>query len=68
VIERVVYRRGKVRSGFAADTIATQVSATKLRIAVLPNGGWPSSRSIADIQFDIDAIAGGALSAIGASS
>lgn len=67
VLERVVYRRGAIRTGFSPDSTATQVTATKLRISVLPVGGWPSARSIAEISFAIDAVAGGVLSDAGAS-
>lgn len=67
-IERVVYRRGELRRGFEAASSVEQVTATKLRLTVLPNEGWPSRLSVTDIEFDVDAVAGGAISDEAASS
>lgn len=67
-IERVVYRRGVFRAEFASASNAEQVTPTKLRLSILPNEGWPSFESVAAIEFDVDAIAGGGLSDEAASS
>ncbi len=67
-LERVVYRRGALRPGFVINSAAEQVTATKLRLTVLPSLGWPSFTSIAEIEFDVDASAGGAISDEEASS
>lgn len=66
--ERVVYRRGLIRAGFTAESDVEQVTATKLRLTVLPDEGWPSLRALTAIEFDVDAIAGGELSDEAASS
>ncbi len=65
--ERVVYRRGSFRGGFAAVS-TSEIDGTILRLSILPDYGWPSYAAIEDITFDIDAVSGGALSDIGASS
>lgn len=72
-IERVVYRRGAFRRGFAAASFLEVVSATVFRFHCIPNTAWRASSTniLDDIAFDVD-VAGGdptlSLSPIGASS
>lgn len=61
-LERVVYRRGRLRPGFELGSAAQQVTATKLRLTILPDRGWPTFSAVAAIELDVDAIAGAALS------
>jgi hypothetical protein len=69
--ERVVYRRGAFRRGFAAQSFA-EIDGDVLRLHCIPDTVWPASSAnvLDDISFDVDSVGGdgSALSAIGASS
>lgn len=62
LLERSLYRRGAFRDGFTVVSSSEQVTSTKLRLTVLPDAGWPSFAALASLKFDVDAVAGGALS------
>lgn len=71
--ERVVYRRGAFRRGFAVGSFVETISPTVFRFHCIPDGQWRASSTdvLADLEFDVD-VAGGddsiSLSPIGSSS
>lgn len=70
-VERVVFRRGSFRRGFAVASWS-EVIGDALRLHVIPDGAWPATSAdvLNDVAFDVDAVGGNgtSLSAIGASS
>lgn len=66
-IEHVIYRRGAFRGEFAPNGVE-MVAGSTYTLTCLPVQGWPLSVALQDIIFDVDAIGGGAISDIGASS
>lgn len=55
--ERVVYRRGAFRGGFAASSSETPIANGK-RLYILPVEGWPSREAMASLVIELDAVDG----------
>jgi hypothetical protein len=52
--EFVIYRDGAFRQGFAAASFTSTVGGLK-RLHIIPDGGWPSSTALHDIQITANA-------------